>query len=103
MKECSYFFFLSANQFFTNTKTGGISEIAIIAITTIVKLFFTNGMFPNRKPAKQNEFTQSIFPIILNEKNFLYFMVPTPATKGANVLIIGINLAIITVLPPCFS
>jgi hypothetical protein len=30
-------------------------------------------------------------------------MVPIPATKGAKVLIIGINLARIIVLAPCFS
>ena len=77
--------------------------MAMIPITTMVKLFFTNELLANKYPAKQKAFTQRMFPTKLKEKNRIYFIVPTPATKGANVLKIGIKRAIIIVLPPCFS
>ena len=81
----------------------GKSDIKMMAKMANVKFFLIRGIFPKKYPANENKVTHRIFPKRLNEKNRRYFMVPTPATKGANVRMIGMNRAIISVFPPCFS
>ena len=83
--------------------TAGITERKTIIIITIVRFSFIKGILPKKYPAKRKIVTQAIPPIILKLKNFPYFIAPMPATKGANVLTIGTNLARIIVLAPYFS
>lgn len=75
----------------------------MIAIITNSKFFFTTGMFPKKNPSAETTSTHSIPPIALNEIKCLYCIFPIPATNGAKVRTIGINLAKIIVFPPCFS
>ena len=68
-----------------------------------VKFFLIRGIFPKKYPANENRVTHKIFPRMLKEKKRRYLIVPTPATKGANVRMIGMKRAITSVFPPCFS
>jgi len=49
--------------------TGGTNDIAMIASTIMVKLFWTNGIFPKKKPARQNNPTQMILHTKIKENN----------------------------------
>ena len=69
----------------------------------IVKFFFTIGILPKKYPAKAKEFIHNKAPKIQKPIYRENRMVPTPATNGAKVLMMGINRAMIIVLPPCFS
>ena len=42
-------------------------------------------------------------PVTLNGAKLEYFIIPTPATKGANVRTIGTKRAKTIVFPSCFS
>jgi hypothetical protein len=81
----------------------GKSDTKIMAKIANVKFFLIIGMFPKKYPASENRVTQRIFPKMLKEKKRRYLIVPTPATNGANVRMIGMNRAIMSVFPPCFS
>src|SRR5512133_3346029 len=66
---------------------GGTNDTAIIPSTTIEKFSLTKGMLPKKNQARIKIFTQMRFPSMQNSRNLEYFIVPTPATNGANVLI----------------
>ena len=82
--------------------TVGRKETKTIPNITYVKLFLTAGIFPKKNPENISNMTQAIPPIRLNKKNFMNFILPIPATKGAKVRMIGINLDRMIALPPCF-
>jgi hypothetical protein len=70
---------------------------------TADRLFFTRGIFPKKNPANVSRAVHDIPPMILNARNFEYFIFQIPATKGAKVLTIGTNLARIIVFVPYLS
>ncbi|GHV21569.1 hypothetical protein FACS1894176_06630 [Bacteroidia bacterium] len=65
----------------------------IIARIINEKLSLTNSTFPKKYPTQTKRDVQANPPITLYEKNFPYFIFPTPATNGANVRTMGTNLA----------
>lgn len=81
----------------------GSTETPIIPSVTREKWDFTHSLLPSRYPAKVKIKIHITLPTMQKNKNRLYAILPKPATKGANVLTIGMNRARITVLPPCFS
>ncbi len=73
----------------------------IIPKITISKFSFTKVKFPKKYPRNVRPNTHANPPMILNRKNVKYFILPSPATKGANVLTIGTNRAITIAFDQC--
>ena len=80
----------------------GSMDMRMIPTVTRKKLSRTTGSCPNLYPAVINKAIHSNDAAMLNMIKRLYFIPPTPATKGANVRMMGTNLAMMTALPPCF-
>src|SRR5258705_7699826 len=81
----------------------GNVDITIMQTVTRKKLSLTTGNCPNLYPGVTNKDIHNKDAAMLNRMKRLYFIAPTPATNGANVRMMGTNLAMITALPPCFS
>src|ERR1051326_5609951 len=96
------YFFLSL-RCFTYSTTAGIVETTMMAAITREKLFLMTGMFPNRYPPHTNKPTHAIPAAMLYVMKRPYFIEAIPATNGANVRMIGRNLAKTMVLAPYCS
>ena len=70
-------------------------------MVTIEKWFLKNGKLPNIKPANKNTTIHATPPIMLYKVYLAKDILPTPATNGATVRMIGINLLRITAAEPC--
>jgi hypothetical protein len=83
--------------------SAGIPGINTSARITREKCSLMNGMFPKKYPTSTKRVTHNNAPMILKRRNVRYVIRPMPAIKGANVLMIGRNRAITTVIFPYLS
>ncbi len=86
---------------FQASQTTGSTDTKMMPSTITSKRFFTNGSCPRNQPAGRINPTQATAPTTLKNMNRERFIAPMPATKGANVRMIGTKRAMMIVAPPC--
>ena len=76
----------------------GITLTRIMPMVTRKKFFWITSQVPSQYPATRKRVTQTIPPRMLYNQNFKKFILPIPATNGAKVRTMGMNLARMMVL-----